>query len=328
MSKNQVNSSTKQPYGKGKKVLKSHGSATGSIALQEGYNKFVQDLTCRNASSKTLENYHFELNKFMEHVGADAPCKSLSNDTVQDYNRHLKGKYNSTASINTALRAARTFLNFLHKEGYCSKIHVALMKEQEKIRDCYTQQELEVLLKSPNIKTCPFTEYRNWAIIAFMCAVPLRVNSVCNLLKTDIDYGNSIVKINTTKNRKASILPIPQQVLKILEKFSKSFEGEYLFPNQYGDKMTSNGMSHQLAAFVKSRGIHKERSIHLFRHSFCKNWIEQGGDIVRLAKFMQHSNLEMVKHYSNMYTDSLRKGTDNFILINNVDYSPKTIIKR
>jgi integrase/recombinase XerD len=321
--------SIKQTYSRGKKAIKGIGGNDNSETLQEGFKRFILDLTCRNASKKTLDNYNFELNKFIKHVGTDALCSTMSNEIVQGYNKYLRGKYTNIASINTALRGSRTFLNFLHKEGYCNKIQVQLMKEQEKVRDCYTQQELEVLLKNPSIRNCPFTEYRNWAIITFMCAVPLRVNSICNLLKTDIDYKNSLVNVNTTKNRKASILPIPQHVLKVMEKYSNSFTGEYLFPNQFGELMTSNGMSHSLAKYVKGRGIYKERSIHLFRHSFCKNWIEQGGDIVRLSKFMQHSNLEMVKHYSNMYSDSLRMGTDSFILINSVEYgTPKTTIKR
>lgn len=319
----------KTAYSKGKKVLKGQRGNNACITLQEGYERFVQDLTCRNVSSKTLENYRFELKKFIDYVGSDTLCNTLSNSTVQDYNRYLRSRYTNISTINTAMRGARTFLNFLYKEGYCQKLNVPMLKEQEKVRDCYTSQELEVLLKPPNLKTCSFVEYRNWLIVTFMCAVPLRVNSICNLLKTDIDYDNGVVHVNTTKNKKASILPVPPQVLKLLEKYSKSFESPYLFPNHFGDKMTSNGMSHSLANYVKARGIIKERSVHLFRHTFCKNWIEQGGDIVRLAKFLQHSNLEMVRHYSNLYGDSLRQGTDNFLLLNTINISgSKSVIKR
>ena len=50
-----------------------------------------------------------------------------------------------------------------------------------------------------------------------------------------------------------------------------------------------------------------ESSLHLLRHTFAKNWITSGGDIISLAKVLTHSELDMVKRYSNLYGEDVKE---------------------
>ena len=51
----------------------------------------------------------------------------------------------------------------------------------------------------------------------------------------------------------------------------------------------------------------EKTSIHLFRHTYAKKWITSGGDIISLARVLTHSELEMVKRYSNLYGSDVKK---------------------
>ena len=59
-------------------------------------------------------------------------------------------------------------------------------------------------------------------------------------------------------------------------------------------------------------------SIHLFRHTFAKNWILSGGDIFRLKSILGHSSLEIVKEYVNMFGGDLKKDFDKFNPLENM----------
>ncbi|MFZ5969026.1 MAG: tyrosine-type recombinase/integrase [Bacillota bacterium] len=76
-------------------------------------------------------------------------------------------------------------------------------------------------------------------------------------------------------------------------------EGEaedYLFPSQYGGKATRNSIQQAIRTYNLTRGVVKT-SIHLFRHTFAKNWIQNGGNIFQLQKILGHSSLKMVTHF-------------------------------
>jgi integrase/recombinase XerD len=53
-------------------------------------------------------------------------------------------------------------------------------------------------------------------------------------------------------------------------------------------------------------------SAHLYRHTFAKNWILNGGDIFRLQKVLGHSDLTVVKEYVNMFSNDLSIDFDRF----------------
>ena len=51
-------------------------------------------------------------------------------------------------------------------------------------------------------------------------------------------------------------------------------------------------------------------SIHLFRHTFAKMYIQAGGDPFRLQKLLGHSDLTMTRHYVALYADDLKANYD------------------
>ena len=70
--------------------------------------------------------------------------------------------------------------------------------------------------------------------------------------------------------------------------------------------MTRSGLTSAIRNYNLRRGVNKT-SIHLFRHTFAKNWITSGGDLITLSKVLTHSELEMVKRYSNLYAYDVKE---------------------
>ena len=136
-----------------------------------------------------------------------------------------------------------------------------------------------------------------------------------DLLKNkDIDFNSGTIKLCRTKNRKEQIIPMSMTLKNVLKEYVKYRKGEsddYLFCNVNGIRFSENGLKLAIRKYNKKRGVSKT-SVHLFRHTFAKKWILNGGDVFRLQKILGHSSMEMVREYVNMFSDDLSRDFDTF----------------
>jgi integrase/recombinase XerD len=137
----------------------------------------------------------------------------------------------------------------------------------------------------------------------------MRSNTLLNLKVDDVNINEGTIALNTTKAHKTIILHLDSkakiELKQYINKYRADEDDEYLFISDYNEQLTRQGLSKAIANYNKRRGVEKT-SIHLFRHTFAKNWITSGGDIITLAKVLTHSELEMVKRYSNLYDTDLK----------------------
>lgn len=73
--------------------------------------------------------------------------------------------------------------------------------------------------------------------------------------------------------------------------------------------MTLNSLGNAVWNYNHSRGVEKT-SMHLFRHTYAKLYIQAGGDSFRLQKLLGHADLTMTRRYVALYADDLRANYD------------------
>lgn len=93
-----------------------------------------------------------------------------------------------------------------------------MTKIDKEIIETYCKNELDLLLKKPNVKMCNF-----------LLAVGCRLNSLINIRVEDIDFINNMVYLNTAKNRKALIIPLSETIVQILKEYINIRKGGYIF---------------------------------------------------------------------------------------------------
>ena len=110
------------------------------------------------------------------------------------------------------------------------------------------------------------------------------------------------------------MIPLSNKLNKILIEYIE-YRGnkldEYLFCSIYGNKLKSSSINSAIRKYNLSRGV-KKTSIHIFRHTFAKKWILNGGDVFRLQKILGHQDMKMVKNYVNMFDTDLKKNFDQY----------------
>jgi integrase/recombinase XerD len=169
---------------------------------------------------------------------------------------------------------------------YIEEFKIPSLKAEKKIKETYTDSELIILLKKPDIKKCNFVEYRNWVFINYLIGTGNRVSTAVSVKIGDIDFDSDTIILKKTKNRNQQIIPISNSLKIVLLdyfKYRKGSNEDYLFCTSTGKKLTPDCIKTSIYKYNRSRGVNKT-SIHLFRHTFAKNWILNGRGYIQTAK--------------------------------------------
>lgn len=299
--------------------------------LEQGFNEFIRDCEARNLSDKTIEFYincykillrvtEVENEEDSEEIkkpifNVNTQISLIQPQDLTTINIYLLDNYKET-SVNSYLRGIRAIFYFFMDLHYMDKMEVGLVKATKQVKPTYTDEELDRLLKKPNIKAknASFSEYRNWVIVNYLLSTGNRVATICNIKNKNVNLTTSTIILEKTKNRKEQVIPISRSMNIILKEYMSYRQGEaedYLFCNQSGYKFTEDACKHAISKYNKKRGVRKT-SCHIFRHTFAKKWILNGGDIFRLQKLLGHSSMEMVREYVEMFAEDLQQSYNDF----------------
>lgn len=307
-------------------------AGAGQVSITYAYHKFKLEQEAKGNSPKTIEfydrffksfsefynvkyNYHTGKHDIDNHTTDTDSIRVIENtELVNRYIASLKSTGVNQQTINAYLRGYRAFGNYCLREGVIEVFKCHIKELEPPAKQVYTQSELKKLTAKPSIEN--FEEYRNFTIISLILATGARSNTIINLKIEDCDLEEGYITFNTTKAHKVVRIGLERKIKHDLAEYIVRWrrvdaEGQqipttdYLFCNTFGEQLTRGGLSTAIRRYNNRRGVDKT-SIHLLRHTYAKNWITSGGDLISLAKVLTHSDLEMVKRYSNLYGEDVK----------------------
>lgn len=299
-----------------------------NLTIGEAHDLFIRKCTVQNLSEKTLKVYKNHFGLFALTIDVNKPINSVTSAAIDDFILYLKenNKCNDT-TINSYLRSIRAFLYYCMEESYLQSFNVCMIRSEKKIKETYSNSELERLLTKPDINTCSFSTYKTWVFENYLLGTGNRLSTALNVRIKDIDFYNNTIILVKTKNRKQQIIPLSQSLAEILVGYLEirgNNPDDYLFCNIYGEKGNIRSFEDLVAKYNHERGVEKT-SIHLFRHTFAKHWILQGGDIFRLQKILGHSDLSVTKEYVQMFGQDLQMDFEKFNPLDNLKLNKRKI---
>lgn len=304
--------------------------SANDITLEEGLELFMRKCQVKNLSKATIGIYRINLKYLFDFLGADYPVAKIKEEMIDELTLRIKEKGLKTTSVNTVLRSTRTFLYYLMETGKMNRFKVSLQKEEEEvIKETYTEDELRRLLKKPNMRKVDFNEYRVWVLENYLLATGNRISTALSVQIKDIDFNNNLITLRKTKNRRQQIIPMSHSLIQILQEYLGIRGGEnedYLFCNNWGGKADIRTFQQCVADYNIKRGVNKT-SCHLFRHTFAKMWILNGGDAFRLQKMLGHSTLDITKKYIQMFSDDLKIDFNSFNPLESLELNQEKRIK-
>lgn len=284
--------------------------ATKGLTFEEGCNAYLEYCRQRNLRQGTINHYRQSYVQFFKFFEPDTPIEKIDVAAYKSYVLHLRSTLNNDVSINSYLRDFITTMHFLMNEGYIARFKMGAIKVDKSHIETYSEQELQLLLKKPNIKKCSFIEYQSWVITNFLFSTAVRQRSLMFIKVKDIDFDNNVVYVNVTKNRKPLIVPLNQTMVNILREYLKyrnhKADDDYLFCNVFGRQLVKSTCYHMLYEYNKHRGV-ETTGIHRYRHTFAKQWILSGGSVVSLSQLLGHSSLDITQNYIHLLVSDVAK---------------------
>lgn len=290
-----------------------------SKSVEECFEDFINSKRANGLREKTLKTYSQQFQAISKELNTEMEIGELSKRDVEKMVVSMRDRGLSANSIRSYTAMFKSFLSWCSEEGLCD-VSIKSYKAQETVKTTYTNDELKALLQKPNTKSCSFAEYRNWVIINMLLNSGCRAATIRNIKIQDVDIQSSIIQYRHTKNGSVQMVPLCQEMKKILKEYMKIRGGkstDYLFPSEDESQMTENGLSEAIRRYNRRRGVEKT-SIHLFRHSFAERYLRNGGNAFDLQRILGHSTLEMTKHYCRIYDTQLIKGYDSVSPLGNL----------
>ena len=141
-----------------------------------------------------------------------------------------------------------------------------------------------------------------------------------NIRVKDIDFENKRVFLFHNKDKIQKFMPLSSTLLIILEEYinkSQLTYEDYLFPEYEGKQLQRRSAISAIERYNHKRGVQKT-SIHLFRHTFAKDYIMNGGNPAKLQRLLNHKTIDMTMHYVNLYANDYASNLDMFNPLENI----------
>lgn len=265
------------------------------------FERYFRSCKARGVSEQSIKTYKIGLS-FLERFlnERNIELKDLTIEDVDDLVLWLDDGKRTRRTIQSHMLSIRTFLYYEMEQGRIEHpFKIKVLKGEEAIKDVYSEKELSILLKKPNIRKCNFTEYKIWVFESYLLGTGNRLSSAINIKIKDVYLDEGYVILRHTKNKKQQVVPLSSSLVNAIDEYMEIRGGDadsYLFCSSIGEKADRRTFQELVAKYNRGRGVEKT-SIHLFRHTFATLYIKNGGDIYRLSKLLGHSSVDITEHY-------------------------------
>lgn len=292
------------------------------LTFDDAFDRFIRKCEIKNLTEKSIRSYQQKIRPFKEFCTEyEIKFDEITGDTVDDFIIWVRKSHNANdISINSYLRAVRAFTYFCMDNGYIENFKVHIPKATKKAKETYSDTELAILLKKPNMKSCNFTEYKVWVFENFLLGTGVRLSTALGVKIKDVDFQSGYIFLDKTKNRIQQYIPMAKSLQATLKEYLDIRGGEeddYLFCNSFGQKANERTYQQMVQNYNRNRGVMKS-SCHAYRHTFAKLFILNGGDAFRLQRLLGHSDISVTKEYVDLFGSDLSVGFDKFNPLDNL----------
>ncbi|MCX2837785.1 site-specific integrase [Salinimicrobium sp. MT39] len=274
------------------------------LDIFQEHNDRVNKLIGKDFAAGTAERYrtakkHVEDYIKKEYKASDIPVKDVDHKFISGLEYYLKTERN--CAHNSAIKYITNFkkiIRIAYANEWISRDPFNNWKGRLKIvdREFLTKDELQVMIEK-EINNDRLSLVKD--IFLFCCFTGLAYADVKKLSEKEVVVGidgNKWIKINRTKTKTRSSIPILPTAEAILEKYSSHHDVNHkrLLPVLSNQKMN---------AYIKEIGdlcgINKNLTFHLARHTFATTvTLSNGVPIESVSKMLGHKNLQTTQHYA------------------------------
>ncbi len=277
------------------------------ISDEEAYENFFKDCYLRNLRPATIGYYKNEFHGAKKIINKQ--LVEWEQKDVEDLILRSKQLMKVT-TINTRLRALRSFYNFLDKNKLIDKNpmkNIKLLRDRQKTIETLDNQEIEKLIKIIRQQKT-FVGFRDEVILLVFLDTGVRLSELVGINVEDVRHNKLIIR--RTKNLFERTVYLSDTTQERLESYIK-VRGEVatnkLFISQDNKELNPHSIQTRLTKYGKEAKISKRVSPHTFRHTMAKRMIVSGLDAFSLMHLLGHTDITVTKRYVNLWGQDLEQ---------------------
>jgi len=271
----------------------------------------------RRVSVHTYTNYRRDLEKLKKFFSARKLDEWTALDTrnarVFPASLHQSGL--SSASIQRALSAARSFYRYLLREKKV-KLNpfdgVSAPKSKRHLPNTLTAEQITHLVSD---KESTNIAIRDRAIMELFYSSGLRLSELVKLDLGDIDFNDATVRV-TGKGEKVRIVPVGRFAIEAINKWLESRpamaaqDETAIFTSQRGKRLSTRSVQQRINYWAKRLGLDVRVHPHMLRHSFASHILQSSSDLRAVQELLGHSDISTTQIYTHLDFQHLAKVYD------------------
>ena len=276
--------------------------------LDKYMNEYIS--TEYNTSKNTRESYKTDLYLLAKYYKG----KNIKNLNKEDIQEYLRKNDKSSKTKARYLTSINNFYKYLVENNLISKNPcdgIKMPKLEKKLPDYLTIEEVDNLL---DIRASTAYELRNKAMLETLYATGMRISELVNLTMSNLFLEDHLIKV-FGKGSKERLVPIGDTAITALEEYLKFGRGEllgtksseYVFISSRHTNITRQAFFKYIKKLCQEKGIKKNISPHILRHSFATHLLNNGADLRVVQELLGHSDISTTQIYTHLSNEKLEQ---------------------
>jgi site-specific recombinase XerD len=267
---------------------------------------FVLELYRQEAAPRTIANYQSDLacfaRWFTQSQGEAFAAAAVTPTDVRDYKAHLVSvEHRTPATVNRRLAALRKFFTWARADGRSSELPteaVKMLPNGRRSPKGLEKREVDRLIRVAERSA----KKRDVAILMLLRHTGLRVAELCALHLDDIDLRErkGTVTVRSGKGSKYRVVPLNADVRRALGQYlvmRPRVSDTHFFLSQKGGGLQEQAVRQLVDKYARQAGL-EDMTPHTLRHSFAKQLLAEGVDLVTVSTLLGHERLETTAIYT------------------------------
>ena len=274
-------------------------------------------------SPHTVQGYRHDVSEFFTWRRGQEQTAAVSPGVIRGYVASLYS-LNSSTTVGRKLSALRTFFRYLCRQGALNAdplANIANPRTARTIPVFLTVDEVFALLEEPGQQD-QFAR-RDTAMLELIYATGMRVSELVSRDMNHLDFASGMVRV-TGKGNKERLVPFGTAAAEALHRYfperrqllsarlarGRAVEGDPLFVNSRGGRLTARSVERLIQMYGERAGITATVTPHALRHSFATHLLEMGADLRTVQELLGHVSLATTQKYTHLNLDHLSRVYD------------------
>lgn len=307
---------------------------TSKVTLKEGLEQFKYASEVEGKAEKTLEQYSYVLEKFIDFLEEDFPLESITPSMVREFLQSLKNQGLSKASVAIHYRVLRAFFNWLVGENllYSSPTdNINEPKTPKKYPRVLKSKQVDKLIQAAKDSKDTWAGFRNYTITLCFLDMGLRLNELIKAKMKNLDFSERTLKVHG-KGSKERMVFFGFETYKALRNWAdmRNKKNEPLdktiFISQSGEKLKPRYVEHIISDLQKEAGLENVKvSPHVLRHTAATLAVENGMETFALKRFFGWESIRTAEKYVHMDGSSVKESFSDSSPIDNLNSDGKDL---